>query len=240
MSNTIYLYLKTHNKTGLKYLGKTENNDPHHYQGSGIIWQRHIKKHGYDVTTEILFESNDPEIFKKVALEYSEKLNVVDSKEFANLVHEMGNGGANNLGRNFSESWKQNLSNSASKIKNDDQWKNTIGKETRLKDSIIKNDPIWREIIGKPSWEKAKQNQINTKNKQKWKKENSIECPYCHKIVDVGNYKRWHGDNCSIVKNRTKISIKNYVTCPHCNTTGKDGSAMKRWHFNKCKWKDIS
>ena len=131
-----------------------------------------------------------------VANLYSEKLNVVDSKEFANLVHEMGNGGANNLGRNFSESWKQNLSNSASKIKNDDQWKNTIGKETRLKDSIIKNDPIWREIIGKPSWEKAKQNQINTKNKQKWKKENSIECPYCHKIVDVGNYKRWHGIKC--------------------------------------------
>lgn len=99
MSNTIYLYLKTHNKTGLKYLGKTKKPDPHKYEGSGVVWQKHIKKHGYDVKTEILFESDDPELFKKIALEYSHKLNVVESKEFANLTHEMGDGGSNNLGR---------------------------------------------------------------------------------------------------------------------------------------------
>jgi len=50
---TIYLYLKTHNKTGLKYLGKTIQN-PYKYQGSGEYWIPHIKKHGYDVTTKIL------------------------------------------------------------------------------------------------------------------------------------------------------------------------------------------
>lgn len=44
ISMTIYLYLKTHNKTGLKYLGKTVSVDPHLYQGSGTIWRRHIKK----------------------------------------------------------------------------------------------------------------------------------------------------------------------------------------------------
>ena len=60
---SIYLYVKTHNITGLKYLGKTINPDPHSYKGSGTIWLRHIKKHGYDVTTEILKEcSNNEEI----------------------------------------------------------------------------------------------------------------------------------------------------------------------------------
>ena len=91
MSNTIYLYLKTHNQTGLKYLGKTEK-DPHTYKGSGVHWLKHIKKHGYDVTTEILFETTDMEEFKRVGLEYSEKLGIVKSREFANMVVEQGEG----------------------------------------------------------------------------------------------------------------------------------------------------
>jgi hypothetical protein len=34
---TIYLYKKIHNKTGLKYLGKTTQN-PYSYQGSDTGW----------------------------------------------------------------------------------------------------------------------------------------------------------------------------------------------------------
>lgn len=40
----IYLYVKTHNITGLKYLGKTNNKDPHSYKGSGKYWILHCKK----------------------------------------------------------------------------------------------------------------------------------------------------------------------------------------------------
>ena len=53
---TIYLYKKTHNITGLKYLGKTKSKDPYKYKGSGTMWSSHIKKYGYNVTTEILKE----------------------------------------------------------------------------------------------------------------------------------------------------------------------------------------
>ena len=53
---TIYLYVKTHNVTGLKYLGQTSSNDPYKYQGSGKYWRLHLKKHGNNVTTEILKE----------------------------------------------------------------------------------------------------------------------------------------------------------------------------------------
>ena len=49
------LYVKTHRKTGLKYLGKT-NQDPHKYPGSGVYWSRHLKEHGDDVDTEVLHE----------------------------------------------------------------------------------------------------------------------------------------------------------------------------------------
>ena len=50
ISMTIYLYVKTHSKTGLKYLGQTSSNDPRMY------WKSHLKKHGLDYTTEILKE----------------------------------------------------------------------------------------------------------------------------------------------------------------------------------------
>jgi hypothetical protein len=56
ISMTIYLYVKTYSKTGLKYLGQTSSNDPHKYPGSGMYWKSHLKKHGLDYTTEILKE----------------------------------------------------------------------------------------------------------------------------------------------------------------------------------------
>ena len=92
-SNTIYLYLKTHNKTGLKYLGKTVQ-DPYVYQGSGKIWKYHIKKHGYDVTTEILLETNDEVELRDIGMYYSDMWNIVESPAFANLKSEEGDGGA--------------------------------------------------------------------------------------------------------------------------------------------------
>lgn len=90
----IYLYLKTHNKTGLKYLGKTVSKDPYSYPGSGKVWRRHIEKHGYDVTTEILLETDDLDELRNVGMYYSNLWNIVQSKEFANLVPEIGDGGA--------------------------------------------------------------------------------------------------------------------------------------------------
>ena len=91
---TIYLYKKTHNKTGLQYLGKTTSKNPHKYQGSGIRWANHIKSHGYDVTTEILRECQTNEEVKEWGKYYSELWNVVESSEWANLKPEYGEGGS--------------------------------------------------------------------------------------------------------------------------------------------------
>ena len=46
-----YLYVKTHNITGLKYFGKTTN-DPYTYYGSGKYWLLHLKKHGYNISCQ--------------------------------------------------------------------------------------------------------------------------------------------------------------------------------------------
>lgn len=91
---TIYLYVKTHNKTGLKYLGKTTAKDPHKYKGSGTYWISHIKKHGYDVKTEIIQECLNVNEVAEWGIYYSNLWNIVDSSEWANLKPESGDGGS--------------------------------------------------------------------------------------------------------------------------------------------------
>ncbi len=301
MSNIIYLYLKTHNKTGLKYLGKTIRN-PYTYNGSGKYWLRHIEKHGCDITTEVLLETTDPKEIKKAGILYSEKWDIVNSDQFANLMVETGTGGHNpnayteearnkllrtisseewretvgkeasnkmKLTRNNPEwiesigkeshqrlmvkrketmdsekwqeekasVWKENLSKSVSTTRSSPEWKNTKGKEAYMKDSITKNDPEWRENVGKPSWEIGARKQSQTKLDPNWIEEHRVKCEHCEQIVDTANYKRWHGKNCSIISPRLVQPIKSTVSCPHCLKEGKNGSAMKRWHFNNCKYK---
>lgn len=89
---TIYLYVKTHNKTGLKYLGKTER-DPFLYKGSGTYWKKHIKTHGDDIHTEIIFQSNSKDEIREQGLYYSTLWNIVESKDWANFRPEIGDGG---------------------------------------------------------------------------------------------------------------------------------------------------
>ena len=95
---TIYLYVKTHNITGLKYLGKTIQ-DPYTYPGSGIHWKNHITHHGNDVTTDILYYTPSQEDFKQVALWFSKKWNIVKSDEWANLIEEDGRSSWNSGGK---------------------------------------------------------------------------------------------------------------------------------------------
>lgn len=94
-----YLYIKTHNVTGLKYFGKTVNKDPYSYEGSGTRWQNHIKKHGYDVTTEILGFYEDEEECKLAAYTFSIENDIVKSPHWANLKLEVLDGGWDHITR---------------------------------------------------------------------------------------------------------------------------------------------
>jgi hypothetical protein len=154
----IYLYVKTHNLTGLKYLGKTTSKDPHKYPGSGLRWTRHLKKHGYDYTTEIIFESEDKEEIKQEGLKYSCLWNIEESPDWANLKPESGEGGFSkslNLGRKrkpgATEKWKSSMTQ-----------RNVLGKNNtekmvaarRMKDNFSSNsDP---EVIQKIKESKIK------------------------------------------------------------------------------------
>jgi hypothetical protein len=95
-----YLYVKTHNITGLKYFGKTTG-DPFKYRGSGIYWLRHLKEHGYDVRTDVIGYYTLQEECMSTATQFSKDNDIVhavnenNKKIWANQIIENGiDGGA--------------------------------------------------------------------------------------------------------------------------------------------------
>lgn len=89
-----YLYIKTHNITGLKYFGKTTK-DPYRYNGSGKHWLAHLKKHGGNITTEIVGFFASPNDCTEFATHFSVDNKIVESEDWANMIIENGlDGGA--------------------------------------------------------------------------------------------------------------------------------------------------
>ena len=197
----IYLYKKTHNQTGLKYLGKTTHKDPHKYQGSGNRWKPHIKKHGYDVTTEILKECSSTEEVRHWGEFYSNLWNIVESDEWANLRPEIGDGG------DPGEEGRRKISEAK------------IGKKHTIEQNLRKSE-IQRGIKRSPEYlakkigakyKKPKARTFPNKNKgrplsKEWvaksaaartgMKYSLVECPHCNKIGGSCTMPRWHFDNC--------------------------------------------
>ncbi len=91
----MYLYVKRHNVTGLKYFGQTKNDDPVRYTGSGTYWIRHCNKHGWNISTEIvkMYKLDQYEEAKEYAINFSRENNIVESDEWANLKEETLIGG---------------------------------------------------------------------------------------------------------------------------------------------------
>ena len=92
----LYLLVKEHNLTGLKYLCKKSArsfDECKKYKGSGVYWKKHLAKYGNDVNTICLFVTENIDEFCKVSKKYSLEFNVTKSKEWANLCDEQGQGG---------------------------------------------------------------------------------------------------------------------------------------------------
>jgi hypothetical protein len=108
-----YLYVKTHNITGLKYLGQTSSTNPHAYKGSGVFWRRHLQKYGSDFSTQILLATDDKDELKATGEFFSRLWGVVRNRQWANLKEESGDGGwdhINNFPDLYREQRKKNMS----------------------------------------------------------------------------------------------------------------------------------
>lgn len=104
----IYLYIKQHELTGLKYFGRTTKN-PYKYNGSGKYWKRHVKKHGKFINTIQVWKFEDQQKCTEFALNFSKENDIVESKHWANEIIEDGlySNGYGMLGRKQSEKQKK-------------------------------------------------------------------------------------------------------------------------------------
>lgn len=154
----LYLMVKTHTITGLKYLCKkvtTSDSKAISYLGSGTRWNNHLKVHGKHINTEIIVkcELDKIEEFSKLCIEHSNKFNIVKSDEWANLIEENGLMGAV-CGKN-NQMYKKSTIDKLKKTIN-----SPIHKQKMIKNAI--------EINSRPDVrEKIRQSKLGDKNPSK-------------------------------------------------------------------------
>ena len=214
----IYLYVKQHSITGLKYFGKTVSKDPFKYLGSGKYWVPHIKKHGkqYIKTLEVWGFDNQ-EMCTEFALNFSKENNIVESNEWANLCEENGigftlteiqkikiakasKGNKNGMfGKTHTDEVKSILAEKATNRFKGKSYEELYGEEKakRLKfkrSEIAKmknNTGQHNPMLGSKHKEESKKLQsYRAKNRPK------LECSYCGIICASSQFNRWHGDKC--------------------------------------------
>ena len=190
---TIYsLYIKTHKKTCLQYFGYTKQN-PHLYPGSGTDWKIHLKKHGYEVRTEVLLQTADKAEIVSWGILYSSKWNIVSAQDdfgnkiWANKIPETGSGAGRKIGSIMRPESKELIRAKAVGRKQS----NECIEKRRLK------------MLGKTVWNKGKSGyklpqcaNKGEKNPMFGKPVPKKICPHCNKEVDIRNFARSHGDKC--------------------------------------------
>ena len=149
-----YIYVKEHNETGLKYFGKTCKEDYHKYRGSGLHWTHHIKKHGYNVSTNLLGIFDNKEECIIYCLSFSKINNIVKCKKWANLIEENGcDGGV--FGSTRSEETKQKMSHIQRGKKRSDETKHKMS-ISKFNMSAETKQQISRAHLGKKLSEETK------------------------------------------------------------------------------------
>lgn len=206
-----YLYVKTHNITGLKYLGQTSSNNPSVYKGSGKYWRAHLNVHGFNIKTEILRECATKEEVKYWGKHFSTLWNIVSSNEWANLAVENGYGGAT---RNGMKNKPRSLESRAKTVRAN------IGRihsfESRMKNresNLGENNGMFGKShsssakqkmsefrIGKPNVNKGKVLTVEDRKRisEGCKLVSKINCKYCGLASSPGNHSKWHGNNCKL------------------------------------------
>lgn len=156
------LMLKIHLKSGVNYLCITEQEYFCKYLGSGVAWKNLLKSSPSYIYTYLLFSSNDEIEFTRKSLEYSIFYNVVDSKNFANLIHEDGKNN-NNL-----KKWIQNQEfETLSKIQKNNKINHPTDQKYFIQNNLYKykertgydnpmHDPNIKEIVLNKSKETIK------------------------------------------------------------------------------------
>lgn len=249
----IYLYIKQHSVTGLKYFGRTESDNPFKYPGSGIRWTRHYKKHGKrHIKTLEIWGFDNQELCTEFALKFSADNDIVQSKDWANLIPENGLRISANLktqkevNQSISDTLKRKYKSGEISASNRNKGK-SISDETKAKISQTwkrkTSDPNYihhttgiapwnKGLTGSVPWNKGLTLPPQTEDSNR-KRSTTLKELYKTKPGNRKNCAPWNkGITGSIPWNKGfKMPT---IKCPHCHKEG-DNANMKRWHFDNCK-----
>jgi len=168
-TNKVCLYIATHNKTGMKYFGKTtryftQEDLQKYYHGSGVKWNEHLIEFGDDVTMKVYgiysLDEKAKDYVKPVALEYSEKHSIVESRGFANRMPEDG------LQGNWHGYLKTNEELRISKIKEkktkqSKEWQEKVWLPRMKEKQELMNSKEWLETKGKEKLRNMEKHYLN-------------------------------------------------------------------------------
>jgi len=225
----IYLCVKEHKITKLKYFCKTTKKDPIKYLGSGKYWHDHLKVHGKLVETLEVWEFDNQEDCTKFALHFSEKFDIVNAtnstgkKIWANLRPENGIDG-NLPGWEGSKGAKNGMYNKTHTQENKEYFRLLATGRKHSDESKEKRSKKLRGP-GNPMYGKKHSNKSTIKRKE-WSSKNSREmlAKGTHPFINSNENRLQNGTHPSQVK----------ISCVGCRTTSSVGM-FKRWHGNKCK-----
>lgn len=205
--NIYYLYVKTHRKTGLNYLGYTSRKDPHKYAGSGKRWNLHLQKHGYDFDTKILHQCVSKLAIRAWGLFYSKLWSVVSSKKWANLKDENGDGGGcfgavNGMyGKTHTDRVKTKLGKEASARFKGKSYEELYGTEKANELKTIRSVQMkGKDNSGEKNPMFGRKQKESSKELQSMRAKNRIkkECPHCNKWFGPSSFSRYHSDRCKM------------------------------------------
>lgn len=214
---------------GIKYFCKSVKKNMESYTGSGVRWLRHVKKHGKENIKTLWISDwfNCPSELQKFALEYSEKNNIVESEDWANLVPENGLDGGSIIGhmagipKPKSLKHRESISKTLSGITLEERHGKFKANEIRLRMSNAhsgkKRSPEsvekTRQLhIGRKRTEETRKKMRETKASQI-----AITCTHCKKNVLPGNFHRWHGDYCLSNPNHLPRKVNTENSCKNAS-----------------------
>lgn len=240
----IYLYVKTHKKTGLKYLGKTVR-DPFKYNGSGIHWTRHLKKHGYGHDTYILQKCYSDNALREWGRFYSKLWRVVKSKKWANEKDEEGQGwgsGESNIIHrpDVKEKHKESVnSDSAKKNQKATRLKNhgdeTFNNRQQAKLTSLEKYGVEHAMQSEASMDKLRHTNLKERGVEYAMQSEEVKVKSkatCVEKYGVDNqFKR--PEIIKQVSARATLRNAEIATCPWCGKIGQE-LGMKASHFENC------
>ena len=227
--NVIYLCVKEHKITKLKYFCKTTKKDPVKYLGSGKYWLDHLRVHGKLVETLEIWQFDNQENCTKFALYFSEKFNIVNAtntsgqKIWANLRPENGVDG-NLPGYEGLTGEKNGMYNRTHTEENKEYFRLLATGRKHTSESKQKRS-VKLSGSGNPMYGK-KHSPESTAKRKEWSSKKSQE------LLAKGTHP-FIGNNENRLKNGTHPSqVK--ISCVCCRTTLSIGM-FKRWHDSNCK-----